>query len=345
MWIQLGILAACTWILPFCMGALPVRFMKEEHKSLGMIWVSGWLLMFAVFQLLVVPFIVLEASFLLAIRCYTIVIGILSLISLLAGRNAFADSILKWRGKKFEKGQFPIMVTVLLLVGFQLVAAFYMQYLDGDDSFYVAASLTSQLTDSMYLHTPYYGAAGPLDTRHALAPTPMFFAWLSEVSGIHVTIICHSYIGILFLGLMYVIYMQLAGSLFPGQRKNRWLFLLFINIWYLFGNASIYAAESFAYTRTWQGKSMFPNLIVPVLFLWMFFLAKEEMDIGEWAMLFVLTLSATFTTSTGVFTVPLLLGLAAVVMAFHKKKPVILAQTGACLVPSLFYGMLYLFLT
>lgn len=344
MWISLGLLAVCTWILPFCMGLLPVHFMKEEHKSFGMIWICGWMVMFAVFQLVAIPFIVSEAAFTLVVRWYTAVIGILALICLAAGRGAALSCRKKLGEVKLEKGQALIMAAVLLLILLQLAAAFFMQYLDGDDAFYIASSLTSQHTDTMYRFTPYYGADGELDIRHALSPVPIFMAWISELTGIHVTILCHSYIGILFLFLMYLIYIEFGTHLFSMQKKNKWLFLLFLNLWYLFGNVSIYTAESFAYTRTWQGKAMFPNLMVPMLFLWLLFMARDEMDVGEWAMLFVLTISTAFTTSTGIFSVPVLMLTAAVIMAVMKKRVMILVQTGACLVPSLFFGMLYLFL-
>ena len=320
MWLHLGLLAVCTWVLPFCMGMLPVRYMKEEHKSFGMVWLSGWMMMFAVFEVLVVPFIVREASFSMAIQCYTVVIGILAVLFLFLGRSTVPACLRKWKEARPDWGQAMIMFLVLTLIILQLIFAFYMQYLDGDDSFFVATSLTSQHTDTMYRFTPYYGANGGLDIRHALSPEPIFMAWLSEVSGIHVTIICHSYISILFLILMYCIYGQVGSQLFPLQRKNRWLFLLFLNIWYLFGNVSIYAAESFAYTRTWQGKAMFPNLMVPLLFLWLLYMAKNEMDVGEWSMLFVIILCTVFTTSTGIFTVPILLLLAAVIMAVRSEE-------------------------
>ena len=326
------------------MGMLPVRYMKEEHKSFGMVWLSGWMMMFAVFEVLVVPFLVREASFSMAIQCYTVVIGILAVLFLFLGRSTVPACLRKWKEARPDWGQAMIMFLVLTLIILQLIFAFYMQYLDGDDSFFVATSLTSQHTDTMYRFTPYYGANGGLDIRHALSPEPIFMAWLSEVSGIHVTIICHSYISILFLILMYCIYGQVGSQLFPLQRKNRWLFLLFLNIWYLFGNVSIYAAESFAYTRTWQGKAMFPNLMVPLLFLWLLYMAKNEMDVGEWSMLFVIILCTVFTTSTGIFTVPILLLLAAVIMAVVQKRAFLILQTGACLVPSLFFGLLYLFL-
>lgn len=337
-------LFVCTWGLPFCAGVLPVRIMKEEHRSFGMIWVSGWFMMFAVFQVLVVPFIVTEQSFSLAVRTYSIVISAIAVVSVVIGRRALKKSMDNLKDDHIENGQLPVMILVLVLIAVQLAGAFFLQYLDGDDAFYVATSLTSEHTDTMYRFTPYYGANGELDIRHALSPVPIFMAWLARVSGIHVTILCHSYISMLFLLLMYMIYFQMAKRLFANQKKNQWLFLLTLSIWYLFGNVSIYAAESFAFTRTWQGKSMFPNLIIPYLFLWMFCMAKDEMDIGEWAMLFVTTLAATFTTSTGIFTVPILLGMEALIIAVVKKRAMVVVQTVACLVPCLFFGMLYLFL-
>lgn len=337
-------LFVCTWVLPFCAGVLPVRIMKEEHRSFGMIWVSGWFMMFAVFQVLVVPFIVTEQSFSLAVRTYSIVISAIAVVSVVIGRRALKKSMDNLKDDHIENGQLPVMILVLVLIAVQLAGAFFLQYLDGDDAFYVATSLTSEHTDTMYRFTPYYGANGELDIRHALSPVPIFMAWLARVSGIHVTILCHSYISMLFLLLMYMIYFQMAKRLFANQKKNQWLFLLTLSIWYLFGNVSIYAAESFAFTRTWQGKSMFPNLIIPYLFLWMFCMAKDEMDIGEWAMLFVTTLAATFTTSTGIFTVPILLGMEALIIAVVKKRAMVVVQTVACLVPCLFFGMLYLFL-
>ncbi|MCI6630957.1 MAG: DUF6077 domain-containing protein, partial [Lachnospiraceae bacterium] len=313
-------------------------------RSFGMIWVSGWFMMFAVFQVLVVPFIVTEQSFSLAVRTYSIVISAIAVVSVVIGRRALKKSMDNLKDDHIENGQLPVMILVLVLIAVQLAGAFFLQYLDGDDAFYVATSLTSEHTDTMYRFTPYYGANGELDIRHALSPVPIFMAWLARVSGIHVTILCHSYISMLFLLLMYMIYFQMAKRLFANQKKNQWLFLLVLSIWYLFGNVSIYAAESFAFTRTWQGKSMFPNLIIPYLFLWMFCMAKDEMDIGEWAMLFVTTLAATFTTSTGIFTVPILLGMEALIIAVVKKRAMVVVQTVACLVPCLFFGMLYLFL-
>ena len=124
MWLHLGLLAVCTWVLPFCMGMLPVRYMKEEHKSFGMVWLSGWMMMFAVFEVLVVPFIVREASFSMAIQCYTVVIGILAVLFLFLGRSTVPACLRKWKEARPDWGQAMIMFLVLTLIILQLIFAF-----------------------------------------------------------------------------------------------------------------------------------------------------------------------------------------------------------------------------
>lgn len=342
--LQLIFLAVCTLFLPICLGMLPVRFMKEENKTIGMLWVCGWFVALGLFQLLAVPFIVEKASFTLLVKTYTITICLLAAGSMVIAHDVVITCIDRMKQSAMEKSARIIMIAALVMMAGQIAGAFFMQYLDGDDAFFIGTSLTTQHTDTMYLFTPYYGANGVLDIRHALSPVPIFLAWLSEVTGMHVTILCHSFISMIFLGLMYCLYVQVADRLFPLQKRNKWLFVFFMNLWYLFGNISIYNAESFAFTRTWQGKAMFANIIVPALFLWIMLIAKQEMDVGEWAMLFVIVMSATLTTSTGIYSVPILLVLATAIIAVRQKRYLLIFQILACLVPSVFYGMLYLFL-
>ncbi len=341
---QLVLLAVCTLLLPICLGMLPVRFMKDENKTFGMLWVCGWFVTLGLFQLLAVPFIVEKSSFTLLVKTFTITICILAAASVGSAHDVVVTCIDRMKQSAMEKSARIIMIAALVMMAGQIVGAFFMQYLDGDDAFFIGTSLTTQHTDTMYLFTPYYGANGVLDIRHALSPVPIFLAWLSEVTGMHVTILCHSFISMIFLGLMYCLYVQAADRLFPLQKRNKWLFVFFMNLWYLFGNISIYNAESFAFTRTWQGKAMFANIIVPALFLWIMLIAKKEMDVGEWAMLFMIVMSATLTTSTGIYSVPILLTLATAIIAIRQKRYMLIFQMLACLVPSLFYGMLYLFL-
>lgn len=343
-------------LLPFAIGILPVSFSNPAHKSFTHIWVAGWISMLAICEVAMVPFVVLKLPYRLSANVFTIVLFLIAVINVVISRKdirKYYSRIIKKDDEMAEeassregmgKGYLMLKILVLLIIFAQLLASVFMQYLDGDDSFYIAASLTSQYTDTMYIFNPYMGAHGALDLRHALSPMPMFLAWLSTISGIHITIMCHSIISIFLIILRCCVFYLLSVELFNDTVKNRWLFMLFVNIWYLFGNVSIYTAESFAYTRTWQGKSVFPNVIIPCLFIFLLMVAKNTAYLGEWCMIFLLTLAGICTTSVAIFLMPILTIVAVIFIAVMQKRPFALAQSLACLMPGAFFGMLYIFL-
>ena len=342
---QILALTGILFLVPLGIGLLPMRFMREEHRSLGMAYAAGWLVEFALFQFMIIPFIVAERDFSDAAKLYSILLAVAFAAGLLLGGKRIRECV----NHTFPKEKTALFVkllwlAVILCVLLQMFFAVFMQYLDGDDALYVAISLQTQNGDGMYLKNPYYGYAQSLDVRHALSPVPIFIAWLGYLTGIHTTILSHCFIGPAFLLLMYVLYGQIAGQLFRKKPESVPMFLLFLNLWYLFGNVSLYTAETFAYTRTWQGKAMFGNLVVPAMVLWMLFVAKNEMRCGEWCMLFALSAVAAFTTSTGIFMFPIFMALAGLFLAVYHKKLVILFEFAACCTSSIVYGILYLFL-
>lgn len=339
------ILVTILFILPLCIGLLPVRFMREEHQSMGMMFVSGWLTMFTLFQLVAIPFIVNKESFSEVVKLYTIMMIVFSLVAFFLGIKTLGNCVKNTFYKPKKRwGRAVVWLLICGLIVYQMYMSLYMQYLDGDDAFYVATTVIADSLDSMYSINPYYGYSQPLDIRHALSPVPIFIAWISRLTGIQGTVLSHNFIGPLFILLMYMIYIQIGKRLFAEKKQYVPVFVLLLIIWYLFGNVSLLTPETFAFTRTWQGKAMFGNLVVPSYFLWLLFVVREEMKSGEWIMLFGLSAVAAFTTSTGIFMVPVFMALAGLLIAIQKKKVVVLFEFAACCIPSLVYGILYLFL-
>lgn len=336
--LQITIFTVLVFFIPLCLGAFPVSFMDYEHRTIGMVYTCGWIVMFAVCQLTVIPFIVNREGFSTVEHIYTAFIVTLSLAGVLC--VLIRKNI---RVMLPQKGTVALWGFVAVLIIIQMVFAFYMQYLDGDDAYYVAMSMNILTDDKMYL-TNIHGYSQELDVRHALSPVPVFIAWMSRLTGMHPTILCHSFLGPVFLLLRNVIYGQLGYVVFGRDKHKVPLFLLFLNLWYLFSNVSLYTIETFAYTRTWQGKAMFGNLVIPAMVLWLLFVAKEQMKWGDWLVLFLLSAAAAFTTSVGIFLFPIFIGLAGIWIALYKKTFVILFEFGVCCIPSFVYGILYLFL-
>ena len=153
------------------------------------------------------------------------------------------------------------------LLALQLVCAVVLTYADGDDAFYIPISAATESSGNMYRTIPYTGEATTLDVRHALAPFPVWIAFLSRVSGIHATILAQSILGGVLLVICYLIYDRIAHVLFADNKEGIPVFMLLVSVMILFGNYSFYSAETFLITRASQGKAVLGNLIVPFVVL------------------------------------------------------------------------------
>lgn len=342
--VSAGLLVLWTIILPLGLGLFPVRFMGRERRCIPMIWLCGWVFMTAIFQAVSVPAIINGLDFSYLANIYTAVAVVLGSICFLTGLGILEDAGRRLREAVPDKNHLLYIIPSLVLILIQLIAMLVTAYPDGDDAFYIGTSLTTLHTDSMYIYLPYSGASSPLDVRHALSPVPIFMAWLSRATGVHVTVLCHVYMGCFLLIMIYVLQFRLGALLFPEQSRNCWIYLFFVSLIYMFGNISIYTPETFAFTRVWQGKAMFGTFVVPFVFFFLILIYREEMDIGDWLMLFLLSMMGVFTTSTAVFTLPLLLGSAALLFALRRRNIRAAANVVPVLMPCAAYGLLYLIL-
>lgn len=338
-----GILLFLTLVLPFLLGMIPVTYMNRLQRTPAMAYVCGWFVSFSVFELVSVPFILLQRSFTEVVVVYSLVIAILSLLSLWKAGKVMKDFTRYIMGIR----ELHILARlcwglVILLIGAQMAAAVFLEYYDGDDAYYVAAAVATDLFDSMYLRDNYTGYLYQLDIRHALSPVPVYQAWLSRVSGIHPAMIAHSVLAPIWLLLMYSVYQQIANRLFPKKREYRPLFMVFLAMWFVFGNISIYTAETFAMTRTWQGKGLMAGIVIPALFLCLLYLCDRKRTKGMWCLFVMVIITSVFATSISFMLVPTVVGVAALLIALREKRFKVFVQICMCCLPCIVLGICYL---
>lgn len=344
--IHWSILILLVTVVPFLLGIVPVKYMNRFQRTPAMTYLCGWFLSFAVFELVSVPFILLERSFTEVVIVYSLVtLGILGL-SVWFGRDLLKEFASRNRWKKgfLRMSGWTRLgwVVAVLLIGAQLVAAVALEYYDGDDSYYVAQAVMTDTFDTMYLRDNYTGYIYPLDARHALSPTPIYIAWMSRISGIHPTIISHSVLAPIWLLLMYCAYGQLGKRLLAKSREWHPLFLIFLSIWFLFGNVSLYTAETFIMTRTWQGKGLMAGVILPALLLCLIYLGDKKPRLGTWMLFIEVIVSAVFATSVSFMLIPTVVGVAAVLIGWQKKSAKTVLLMGVCCLPCIVLAFCYL---
>lgn len=347
----LQILALCFFMIfvPVAMGAGVSVFVDKADRNIFFMWITGCLLMFASFQIIAIPMILKMCTLTALVWCF----GIVCVAGAAAGlgiRIWKRKPVLRVVSKK-ETDKISILLWsifgVLLLV--QLLAAAFMVCGDGDDAYYVAVSTVAESSDKMYRVLPYTGGPTSLDYRHALAPFPIFIAFLSRVTGVHTAALSHVAIQLFFIPATYCIYGMIGDRLLKGKKRELAVFMIFAALVILWGNTSVYTAETFLLTRTRQGKAALANFAIPALVLFMYMLAerlseKKKVEKALWVAVFAGVTSACFFSTFGGFLTALFLGVTGFCMIVVYKNLKLIFPFCISVLPAVVYSVLYIVL-
>lgn len=337
------ILMVLVFPVPFILGFIPLKYMNSLQKTPAMTYVCGWFVSFFVFELVAVPLILLEASFTMVVILYTSAIGILLPVSLWYGRDAWKAYAGSIKGAK----ELPLVTKLgwavfFLIVLFQMLYAVFYEYYDGDDAYYIAAAVITNDFDSMYLRDAYTGYLYPLDTRHAFSPVPVYQAWLSRLSGVAPAVVAHSVLAPVWLLFMYCIYGQIGSRLLWNKKCYRPFFMILVSVWMMFGNISLYTSETFAMTRTWQGKGIMAGMVIPAMYLCFIHFVQEHVSQGIWLLFICVCLSAVFATSVSFMIVPTVTAAAALFIGIKKRSLRFALELFLCCMPCLMLALCYI---
>ncbi|MCR5657462.1 MAG: hypothetical protein K6G06_08360 [Butyrivibrio sp.] len=246
-----------------------------------------------------------------------------------------------------------------VILGFQLVMALVKAPFDGDDAYYVVESLLAQQADVMNTIIPDTGVSTPLPMRHAMAVFTMWQAFIAKVSFVHSTIVAHSVMPLVLIPLVYLVYAEIGRILFSRKPDSLPIFMIFVSLFTMFGNTSIYTAETFFMMRTWQGKAMAANLMLPLIlwaFIWMFddcrkpgYLWKEETGGGKvfvrnsaWIILMMVNMASGIMSSMGTVFCGGLSGFLAFLILIYTRNLKIVIKIILAMIPSALYIMCYM---
>lgn len=358
--LKITLVLVWTVLFPILTGLLPTMLLPAKKRSFFRICFSGYLLNFSVLEimgLLILLFTPLGDFYLLQ-KLYGGLSALLAAAGIifwcrekrLHGRNAvFRDSLPAAFRKRIPSPESGILWGIFgLLLLFQMYMAYTRASFDGDDAYYVTQSVLSWRTGTMYRYLPYTGITTTLDYRHAMALFPVWAAANAGLSLTHPTVFLHSFLPLVLLPLTNFAYAGAGTKLLdrmnlPDGEKGRMLpgFMILMMLFQLFGNVSIYTPETFLLTRTWQGKSIMGNLILP-LGIWILLELQEEGSSR-----FLTAFTVLLSLASGLFTsmAPLLLCtlllLGSFLIALSEKKVSVFFRTALGCIPC----YLYLFLT
>lgn len=354
--ISIIVLCILLFPIPALIGYL-FRNIDKTTRSLPFFWVSGQVLLWAIFQLLCVPLILLEIPFSTAVDYFNLVTLLLLgtvLVSFLINycllKRRQPHMVCKHAPNTSRSKSYHILwgVFAILLI-FQLAMIAFMAYEEGDDAFYVAVSTLTVDSDTMYIKLPYTGGATGLDARHGLAPFPIWIAYLAKMSGIPAVTVAQIAAPFSLILMAYSLYYLLGQKLLAEHPVRLPFFMILTELLTIFGGYSVYSAENFVLVRTAQGKAVIANIILPYIFLILLLLLykvhnKQKISFLHWLLLAFSTIAGCLCSTLGTILICMLLGIVGLCTMISYKRFGIIFPLGACCILPFCYALLYFLL-
>ncbi|MGI6018587.1 MAG: DUF6077 domain-containing protein [Marvinbryantia sp.] len=344
------------FVAPFLMGSLLLSFFNRKQSGFAARTVTGYLLMFSIFEILTVPLTILRVPYHVLVWIAGIIYVVLCLLSIWKYRGDIRKELLKAFNSSFWQPW--TMYAALSLVILQAAAYVFFMTTDLDDAYYVAAATTAIHYDTLYLNSPYTGmSVETLNLRYVLSPFPMFLAFISTCTGIEPAVMAHTVLPAFLIMLAYMVYYLLGGILFTGkqpdgiraaekreQTRQIGLFLVLLSLIHIYSYYSIYTQGTFLLIRIWQGKAVLASILLPCLFCMGYKALTGYQEKGDWFILFLCAVSCTMVSSMGVALAPVLLGILALLFGVFKGKWRYVMNMILCCLPCALIGALYLIL-
>ena len=338
--IKVIILAVLLIPVPLLIGTLWTGAAVPRDGSLIRAYLFGLFTMLALFQLLAVPMCFGRMSLKLLARIYTVCLLCLSAAALVRGKSFPAQR--KWLAACLRTFT-PVMAAACACMLLQAAYITDRQHVDEDDAFYLAAANAAVETDILYGTSAYTGRVYTHihnnERRYLLASWPIFLAYLSSVSHMHVTVLAHMLIPAFVLMWTYMVMTLYAGLLFPKDRHRQGVFLLMVTCLFLFSGYSIYNAAEFVLVRSWQGKAVLAGMGLPFLLYVAMPAVKEDRWTLQWSLLAVVIAGLASLTTIGSVFGCVLAGSVALPELFRRKDPRLVRNLlAACLMALLCIG-------
>ena len=316
-------------LLPLALGVLPVllglpwtRLIPSRRGVRSLLcWPLGYFLALALFELLAVPFTLLQGSFFVLAPVYSGLLTALAAVSLgvyLRQRRRAPSP--REKAAPLSYWEWLYLVAFLGIAGFTVVRAITWDTttMNYDDAEYLTRAADALAHGKLLGINASTGLAEPIQMKRALQGSLFFPAWLGSLSGLSVTVIARTVLETVHLVMAYTVFAAMAGVL-GRKREDALIFLVLVSLLYLMGHYSHYSPTFRLLGPNYQGKATLAVLFFPLVFTLM--MCRLEKDYS-WAFGLLLALLSVCAVSLTLFgTVTMVMNVALPVAAALVRRP------------------------
>ncbi len=247
--------------ISYIIGSLPMKFFATKEDGPGVRSLIGTLFMLILWECLMLPGIKMLASFDLLCRFYAGILLILSIVSMILCRKELVQSLV-FKNLKL------LWPSILFLVVFSLQCIYILNVFPDIATDYTVETVNTTLeSDLIYENNPYMGSTFQygITFRGKLVTLPLFYAFLTKVTGLKATVVVYQIIPIWALLLSMLSFIQLGKALFSDKERYPLYFATGIGILNLFGVFSRNCIFFYRMRKGFSGESFLISIFYPLL--------------------------------------------------------------------------------
>lgn len=343
-WLVAGLLLVAV---PAWIGSIWCHFagIQGRVKKLLFAWVSGFLTVMAVSQLILVPLVLRRQSFVTYRAVVTVVYLVLMVVA--AGVNWKSVKKAAAKTEPWNIWQVLYLIGALGLILIQATVAGVFQHIDDDDSRFVVEQVMAVEHGAMYTENPVTGQLSYWDMgevrKDMVSPWAMLVAYWSDLSGIAPAVMSHKYLPFYLILLTYAVYALLGLHFWKRDREKVSMFLIFVSALNIFGYFSTHTTSAILLLRIWQGKALVGAMLIPAIFYIMFEIMSGSGRKMWYFLGAVAAAAAALASGSGITIAPVVIGICGLAELIHTrkiKKGILIWSTA---IPSVIYLLCYLF--
>ncbi len=341
---MIGIISACLSVflnltIYFLFGSLITPFFKERRLSATLSVITGFFLYYILFEAICIPVMMLLRPLSLLAKIWSSVLILLSLLSVIINRKRFAGLFSETLIFIRKHRVFVTVMTLLILAeALMIIRAYHFTY---DAAYYVGTASTSLFTDTIKIYDPYTGMwQDHFEMRYFLSNYAVNDAVMCYLLNLHPLLWTRTVMeGTVVMLTGFVTY-RLGRALFNEDLEKTGLFIFF-SLFASFFFSTIYTPQEFLVTRTYEGKTVLGDFVLPLLILVYIKLLSDHRDAFSWMLLLMISLGSPVLSNSAGMLIPAALAVYMLPLTLIKKDPKILIKTGGLMIPPLFTVILY----
>lgn len=283
------------FIIAILVGSVPVKITNEKQGGLLKSALYGSIIMFVLFEIIVIPMTITGQSLTLLTQMWAVLIAIISVISAIVAKGFLFEEFKKLPTKL--KSFTYVYGVLIILICIQIFVCVKYIFLHSSDAYYVGMATTTLNTDRLFMYSPYTGAEmNWLNYKtHLIASIPVFWAMLAKLFGVSGALMCHSIVPIIFIPIGYILYREIGLLLFKQDKRAVNVFVLIICFSNFFIGKNYDSSYELLSTSIWQGGAFLYNIVLPGIFYFEFKFFRRNRKIMDLIMMFMMLILGTMT--------------------------------------------------